>query len=149
MHGSSWFRATRHRKAPGDDDTLDPVTHQPGEVTMALGERIKTLRKDQGWSQADLAARIGADAGQISRYENGKITPSIEAVLRLADTFDVSCDYLLLDDAPRRPLRAGNPLADRLADLNNLTDTDQAALIHILDSLLANTRIRAALNNAS
>jgi transcriptional regulator with XRE-family HTH domain len=116
---------------------------------MALGERIKTLRKDQGWSQADLAARIGADAGQISRYENGKITPSIEAVLRLADTFDVSCDYLLLDDAPRRPLRAGNPLADRLADLNNLTDTDQAALIHILDSLLANTRIRAALNNAS
>ncbi len=116
---------------------------------MALGERIKTLRKEHGWSQADLAARIGADAGQISRYEGGKITPSVEAVIRLADTFDVSCDYLLLDDAPRRPLRASNPLTDRLADLDHLTDTDRDALLHILDSLLANTRIRAALNNAS
>ncbi len=67
---------------------------------MALGERIKILRKEHGWSQADLATRLNADAGQISRYENGKITPSVEAVLRLADIFDVSCDYLLLDDAP-------------------------------------------------
>lgn len=116
---------------------------------MALGERIKTLRKEHGWSQADLAARIGADAGQISRYEGGKITPSVEALLRLADTFDVSCDYLLLDDAPRRALRGDNPLTDRLADLDNLTDADRDALLHILDGLLANTRIRAALNNAS
>ncbi|KRE60031.1 helix-turn-helix transcriptional regulator [Nostocoides sp. Soil756] len=115
---------------------------------MALGERIKTLRKEHGWSQADLATRLNADAGQISRYENGKITPSVEAVIRLADIFDVSCDYLLIDDAPRRPLRGGNPLADRLGDLDNLTSDDRAALIHILDGLLANTRIRAALNTA-
>ena len=54
-----------------------------------------------------------------------------------------------LGDEIRRPLRAGNPLADRLTDLDNLTDTDRQALIHILDSLLANTRIRAALNTAS
>ncbi len=47
-----------------------------------------------------------------------------------------------------RPLRGDNPLADRLADLDNLTDTDRAALIHIFDGLLANTRIRAALSNA-
>ena len=115
---------------------------------MALGERIKTLRKEHGWSQADLATRLNADAGQISRYENGKITPSVEAVLRLADIFDVCCDYLLLDDAPRRALRGDNPLTDRLADLDNLTDADRDALLHILDGLLANTRIRAALSTA-
>ena len=78
--------------------------------------------------------------------------PSVEAVVRLADIFDVSCGDLFGDDLGdeiRRPLRAGNPLADRLTDLDNLTDTDRQALIHILDSLLANTRIRAALNTAS
>ena len=52
---------------------------------MALGERIKTLRKEHGWSQADL---------------------------------------------------------------DNLTDADRDALLHILDGLLANTRIRAALSTA-
>lgn len=116
---------------------------------MALGERIKTLRKEHGWSQTDLATRIGADAGQISRYENGKITPSADVIIRLAETFDVSCDYLLLDNAPRRTLRSDNPLTERLADLDNLTNTDRDALLHILDGLLANTRIRTALNNAS
>lgn len=40
---------------------------------------------------------------QISRYENGKITPSIDAVVSLTDIFDVSTDYLLLDDAPDEP----------------------------------------------
>jgi transcriptional regulator with XRE-family HTH domain len=117
---------------------------------MALPDQIKNLRKEHGWSQADLANRINADAGQISRYENGKITPSVEAVIRLAEIFDVSCDYLLLDDAPRRPYRApADPLLERLTDLDTLTDTDRAALLHILDSLIANTRIRAALHNAS
>jgi transcriptional regulator with XRE-family HTH domain len=118
------------------------------EATMALPVQIKNLRKEHGWSQADLATRVGGDAGQISRYENGKITPSVEAVIRLAEIFDVSTDFLLLHNVPRRPYRApADPLLDRLADRDTLTDADRAALRHILDCLLANTRIRAALNN--
>ena len=109
-----------------------------------------TSSKERGWSQADLATRAGADAGQISRYENGKITPSVDAVVRLAEIFDVSTDHLLLDDTPRRPFRqAHDELGARLADLGQLNDTDRAALLHILDGLLANTRIRHALHNAS
>lgn len=38
---------------------------------LPLGERLKQLRQERGWSQAELAAKVGADAGQISRYENG------------------------------------------------------------------------------
>ena len=65
------------------------------EVTMPLPDQIKVLRKEHGWSQADLATRVGGDAGQISRYENGKITPSVDVVVRLAEIFDVNTDYLL------------------------------------------------------
>jgi transcriptional regulator with XRE-family HTH domain len=120
------------------------------EVTMPLGEQIKALRKERGWSQADLAGRIGGDAGQISRYENDKITPSVEVVVRLAELFNVATDYLLIDGAPRRAFNAPtDPLADRLADLGTLEDADRAALTRILDGLLANTRIRAALGTAS
>lgn len=129
---------------------LTPVTPQLGEVTMPIGEQIKNLRKERGWSQADLAVKINGDAGQISRYENGKITPSVDAIVKFAELFDVSTDYLLLDNAPRRPYRqADDALAARLADLDKLTDADREALLHILDGLLANTRIRAALHNAS
>jgi transcriptional regulator with XRE-family HTH domain len=116
------------------------------DVTMPLGETLKALRKERGWSQGELATRVGGDAGQISRYENGKISPSIEAVVKLAETFDVSTDYLLIDGAARRPFRGPTDLlGERMAQLNELSDDDRAALVHILDGLLANTRIRAAL----
>ncbi len=128
---------------------LKPVTVQPGEVAMPIGEQIKNLRKERGWSQADLATKINGDAGQISRYENGKITPSVEAIVRFAELFDVSVDYLLVNGALRRPFRQANDeLGSRLVDLDQLNDADRAALLHILDGLLANTRIRAALHNA-
>lgn len=128
---------------------LKPVTLQPGQVAMAIGEQIKTLRKERGWSQADLATKIVGDPGQISRYENGKITPSVEAIVKFAELFDVSVDYLLVENALRRPFRqTHDELGTRLGDLDKLTDADRDALLHILDGLLANTRIRQALHNA-
>src|SRR5215471_15213001 len=57
--------------------------HDP-DSALPLGQRVKQLRAEHGWSQADLAAKIGTDAGQISRYENGRMSPSAEAVVRLA-----------------------------------------------------------------
>ena len=44
--------------------------HDEG-VAMALGERIKELRKEHGWSQAELGVRVGTDSQRISRYEGG------------------------------------------------------------------------------
>ena len=110
---------------------LTAVSTPANEATMALPNQINSLRNEHGWPQADLAARINTDVGQISRYENGKITPSVEAVIR-------------------RPYRApADPLLERLTDLDTLIDTDRADLLHILENLIANTRIRAALHNAS
>ena len=115
---------------------------------MPIGERIKALRSEQRWSQPDLAAKIGADAGQISRYENSHIAPSADAIVRLAEALDVSCDYLLVDDAPRRPFRSpDHVLGHRLTGLDELTEDDLAALLHILDALVAKNRVKAALTN--
>ena len=73
--------------------------HDPA-TALPLGGRLKQLRGEHGSSQADLAAKIGTDAGQISRYENGRMSPSAEAVVRLAEILDVSTDYLLIDTSP-------------------------------------------------
>jgi transcriptional regulator with XRE-family HTH domain len=116
---------------------------------MPIGERIKQLRSEHSWSQGDLAAKLGgADAGQISRYENGHIAPSADAIVRLAEALDVSCDYLLVDDAPRRPFRSpDHVLGDRLTGLDELEDDDLAALLHVLDALVAKNRVKAALTS--
>jgi len=75
-----------------------------GGLDMPLGERVKELRKERGWSQGELADKVGTDARQISRYENGRITPSLDVVARLAEVFNISLDYLVVEGAQRRPL---------------------------------------------
>lgn len=120
-----------------------------GGHDMPLAERIKQLRTEAGWSQDDLATRVGTDARAISRYENNKITPSLEAVIRIAEAFNVSLDHLAVDDIPRRPLHAPeNLLGARLAALAELDDTDRDHLIGVIDAFITKTRVRNALTDA-
>jgi len=91
-------------------------------------------------SQAELADKIGSDARQVSRYENGRVAPSLEAVVRIANT---SIDYLVTPDAPRRPLRApGNALDARLADLGQLTDDERATILAVIDAITTKAKLR-------
>lgn len=64
-------------------------------------------------------------------------------MIGLSRAMSASAGYLLIDGAPRRPLRASvDLLGERLAQLDQLTPDDRAALIHILDHMLANNRPR-------
>src|SRR5262245_61633022 len=107
--------------------------HEPGGPVMSLQERVKELRKEHGWSQGELAERVSADPAQISRYENGRITPSADIIVKLADVFDVSTDYLLVENSPRRPHRPPeDALGDRLATLAELSPEDLTLLLGFL-----------------
>lgn len=64
---------------------------------MSIHIRIKQLRQEKGWSQANLAERVGIRQKQISTYETGVNHPSTDILIRLAEVFDVSLDYLALD----------------------------------------------------
>lgn len=124
--------------------------HQPGGAVMSLRDRVHELRKERGWSQAELASRIGADAGQISRYENGRITPSADAIVRLAEVFDVTTDYLLIETAPRRPLHAPeDALGDKLADLASLNDNERALVLGVIDVITTKAKLRLITGGAS
>lgn len=67
-----------------------------------LGQRICELRTASGWSQVDLAKKLGVAKQTVSNWENENIQPSIEMLVRLARLFNVTADYLLgLDSIPR------------------------------------------------
>ncbi len=57
--------------------------------------RIRDLREDRDLKQTDVAKGTGIDQRTISNYENGKTIPDAYALVRLADFFGVSIDYLL------------------------------------------------------
>ncbi len=116
---------------------------------MPLGERIKALRSEAGLSQAELAEQVGGDGRQISRYENGRITPSLDALARIAQALNISLDHLVFDDIDRRPLHTPNNALDgRLAHIAELPEADQQALLDHLDALLTRTRLHAITNGS-
>jgi len=111
---------------------------------MLLGERIKQLRKEAGWSQGELAEKVATDARQISRYENGRITPSLDAIARIAEVLNVSVDHLVFEDVPRRPLHTpDHGLGDRLADIGELNAEDRDHLLSVIDAFVTKNRLRA------
>ena len=60
-----------------------------------LGIRIAILRISKGWSQAELARRIGISASAVGMYEQGRREPSLGLLVRLAQELGVTTDYLL------------------------------------------------------
>ena len=70
-----------------------------------FGEILMQLRQEKHLSQAELGHIIYVSGGTISNYEKGVHYPDVEKLVRLADYFNVSIDYLL-DDLPRssRPM---------------------------------------------
>jgi transcriptional regulator with XRE-family HTH domain len=58
---------------------------------------VKQLRHDQGWSQRELARRVGCSGPHISDIENGKVLPSIWILHRIAQVLNVSDATLFLD----------------------------------------------------
>ena len=58
-------------------------------------ERIKELRNQIGWSQLQLADKLGLSKQTISQYERGVRKPDQDNLIALCDIFNVSSDYLL------------------------------------------------------
>jgi len=73
--------------------------------------------------------------------------------VHIAETFNVSVDYLVIADAHRRPLHsAQNLLGDKLADLADLAaldPDDQAAMLKFLDALVMKHKLQALTGGAS
>jgi transcriptional regulator with XRE-family HTH domain len=65
---------------------------------MKLSEKIVRLRKENGWSQENLAEKLNVSRQAVSRWEGGTASPDASNILQLSKLFGVTTDYLLNDD---------------------------------------------------
>lgn len=89
-------------------------------------ERIKELRQARGWTQTDLARRLGVTRNGVNSWEQGLSMPSPASLVDLARLFSVSTDYLLG--------------VERLntVDVTGLDERDVAILAELADRLRKN-----------
>ncbi len=65
---------------------------------MILAEKIIKLRKRLGWSQEELAEKMNISRQSVSKWESTNSIPDLNRIIRLAEIFDVSTDFLLKDE---------------------------------------------------
>jgi len=90
-----------------------------------LHDEIRRLRTAHGFSQVELADRLGVSKQSVPNWENNNIQPSVEMLERLADAFHVTTDELL-----------GRAAAAQL-DVSGLTERQVAHLRALAEDLRA------------
>lgn len=111
------------------------VHSTPVALGQELGARLRELREERGWSQRELGRRLGILQSKLSKYESGTHQPSLRTMVRLADVYAVSTDYLLTGaELPAPPLRDAR-LLDRFRRLGAAGEEMQLIVLSILDAL--------------
>ena len=93
-----------------------------------MADRIRSLRKARGLNQVQLAEKLGVKKQSVSNWENDNIMPSVEMLLKMADYFQVSTDYLLGRDEP-------SPSGVHTLDVTGLTEKQIEHLARLVEDL--------------
>lgn len=89
------------------------------ELARRVGEQIRLLRLDRGWTQQQLAQRTGLAQQNLSSYERGEAKPRLDTLARILDALDGEVSLV-----PRQPPIAGDA---KTADLGS------TALLELVD----------------
>ena len=108
---------------------------------LNFGSKIVELRKAKNWSQEELAKHIQSSRIMIGKYERNDNSPSIEVLLKIANAFDVSVDYLIgegsLSSYDKEVLK-------RIEDIENLDDDTKSKLFFLIDNVIQNFKTKQA-----
>ena len=104
------------------EDALDKALHSNNAMRL-LSYEHEALREAKGWTQADLARKLGITRNGVNSWEQGLSTPSPACLVDLATVFSVSTDYLLGIEH------------SAIVDVSGLNDKDVAVLAELADRL--------------
>jgi transcriptional regulator with XRE-family HTH domain len=102
-------------------------------MPLALGRRIRQLRREHGWSQKTFASRVGICESSVRAYEYGRI-PGLPLLLRMSAVFEVTLDELV-NGHPPNPWR--QKVVQRLAACDGLPDDLGELMVRMVDLILA------------
>jgi transcriptional regulator with XRE-family HTH domain len=102
-----------------------------------FGKRLARLRKEKGYTQAELADKVGVIQVLVSDYELDKLRLHAEMVVRFANALGVSADELLgLEAVKQNGALKNRRVLRRVNQIDQLPKRDQDALLRTIDAFL-------------
>lgn len=80
---------------------------------MTFGEKLKVLRKENGYSQEELAGLLDVSRQAVSKWESDRGTPELDKLVQISNMFGVTLDYLLKDESPDENNQTGGYYVSR------------------------------------
>lgn len=110
-----------------------------------FGERLSRIRKERGFTQAELAAKVGIIQVLVSDYERGKLRLNAEMIVRFALALGVSADEMLgMKRGKGNGHRPRRRVLRRLEQIERLPAPRQRALMTTIDTYLEAAEHRKA-----
>ncbi len=119
-------------------------------LDKSLGLRISQLRQDRGWTQKDLAAKIGITANHLSRIEKDKVQPHRSTLKVVAGVFGIELDdlealaHIPEPDITEKLAKQDPDLAALLSQIPLLSEPQTEALRVFLRSMIAYQKVQQA-----
>jgi len=104
-----------------------------------FGQRLARIRKERGFTQVEIAEKIGIIQVLVSNYENDRLRMHAEMIVRFARVLGVSADTLLGLDEPKRTstvAKLPRRLLRRVEQIMQLSPQNQRALVRTIDGFL-------------
>ena len=116
----------------------------PPEEDVSFGERLAGLRKAAGFTQIELAAKLGVSQRMVAYYESQAATPPASLLPQIATVLGVSIDKMFGRRQTRKLVKqeGGNRLRRRLLAIEKLDVADKRQVLQVIDEFIERGQLR-------
>lgn len=117
-------------------------------ISKDFPKKLKRLRLEKGWTQGQVSKRLGVDSQRVSKYERGVLSPTTETIIKIANLYNISLDYLIRDgqNGPT-PSFQNQKLMDRIEKIANLSEENQNVLMAVMDAFIRQSKLEEIMQN--
>jgi transcriptional regulator with XRE-family HTH domain len=116
---------------------------------MGVAEQIKKIRKGKGLSQQEVADKLSMNRVQYNRIETGKSDPTMNILQRIANVLDINVvEFINPKNNGMEIYTVNESLLQKVRLLEELDEVQKNSICNIIDTAIANKRLKEALNNA-
>ena len=110
---------------------------------MGFRDTFIRLRKERGWTQAQVAEKIGISVGQVKKYEKGDSAPNLHVLEKIVTVFDASADDFVFGEGKSVAKgKLDHEILKRFEMIEQLDDRERDAVLILLDSVIAKHRLK-------
>ena len=110
---------------------------------MTTGQKIRKLRRDRNWTQAELGQAADINFRNLNRYEHDKLKPGPKMLAKLANAFGITAEELADSEQPLQELAIEDPdLLQCFRQAQAMNDEDKLIIKKLVQAMVIKNQVQ-------